>query len=105
MEYELDDAQKRHSDNPSTFDVPLQEELDSAAVPGAFVKLLFHCDREGERHSERMWVEIQKRTEEGFYGILKNDPMSFPPDVLKYGDPVRFKKCHITDVSRPGQVD
>ena len=45
--------------------------------------------------AERMWVEITEKTEEGYSGLLTNNPEYI--DDLKLGDRIEFEAKHIMD--------
>lgn len=96
MKYELEDCIENSKKWPETFKID-----DSSVVkPGDFVKLVFvpvpaMPDMPG---GERMWVRVIKVEGDQFEGLLDNDPILFPPDVLHAGSLVKFERRHIANV-------
>lgn len=97
MKYQIDDAQQRAAMNPE-FERPLPEEIDMHLNPGVFVKLLFQYSDGEQNHGERMWVRVTGRDGERWVGELSNDPVTIPPDVLDWGDTVKFEPRHVADI-------
>lgn len=98
MTYRIDDAQQRAAQDAS-FERPMPEEIDMRLKPGVFAKLLFHYHDGKQHHGERMWVHVGKREGDEWVGALANDPVSIPPEVLDWGDTVRFEARHVADIN------
>ena len=94
--WSLVDAQKLAEEFPYTFYKP-SSQLVSQLKPGNQVKLIFEfrSDDPDAPSAERMWVDIAEVSNEGFYGLLDNDP-AYIKD-LKYKDPIKFNENHIID--------
>jgi uncharacterized protein YegJ (DUF2314 family) len=97
--FTLEDAQQRHRENPDTFEIPSEQELEKLA-PSWFAKLIFKINLPDDEPVERMWVLIKERNGDRFVGGLENDPVS--TDALKSGERVEFELRHIIDVMSPG---
>ena len=48
-----------------------------------------------------MWVIIKGKTENGYLGILDNDPGTAENLALREGDQVAFGPEHVIDIGRP----
>lgn len=94
--WSLVDAQKLAEEFPYTFYKP-SSQLVSQLKPGNQVKLIFEfrSDDPDAPSAERMWVDIAKVSDKGFYGLLDNDP-AYIKD-LKYKDSIKFNENHIID--------
>jgi hypothetical protein len=96
----LDDAEALHAEHPRSFFIP-REERRQALRPGELVRLGFtygpHADREGEGHTERMWVEVVEQAADGTTrGVLRNTPARFT--ALEIGDRVAFEPRHVLSI-------
>lgn len=100
MTYSLADAVQRAAEYPDTWESCDTSELSE----GQFVKLVFVSPvplrspfYSGHMlDSERMWVQISEIKEDGtLVGVLDNNPVAFPADVLKLGDTVTFERKNI----------
>jgi hypothetical protein len=93
----LIDVEKRHADNPDTFEIPSREERESLRV-WDFARLIF-------APGERIWVEVVKVGAEGvmkpgfaaYIGAIRNRPIAV---TLQYGDWIGFDPRHICEVKR-----
>ncbi len=94
----LADGQKLADEFPYTFHKPSAEAVSLLSV-GDAAKLIFRFDGADPDapNAERMWVEIRAVGDDGFHGVLDNDP-SYIRD-LDCGDPVHFEERHIIQVS------
>lgn len=82
----------RHTANPRSFHIPTRAEREGVAV-GGFVKCMFHDGT----FTERMWVKVTRRNDDGSYtGELNNDPAQIT--AIKCGDPVTLSPEHIIDI-------
>ena len=81
-----------------TFELPLRTSLLSLK-PGDLVKLIA-ADENGE-NAERMWVEIEDKTDEGreWRGVWRNTAFALP---IEWGDPVAFHPADVIDFERAG---
>ena len=96
MSYTLIHGPTRRTEAPYTFGLPHPALID-ALGPGDQAKLGFEYDPPGEEFGgERMWVLIDKIDGDRFTGTLDNEPAE---KILACGDPVKFSKEHILDVS------
>jgi hypothetical protein len=70
---------------------------------GDRVKLIFEIlgeDESGEFiQCERMWVKIEEKTEQGYRGILDNEPTT--EGTLYCGEVIDFEDKHIMEVYKP----
>ncbi|QYR24157.1 DUF2185 domain-containing protein [Paenibacillus sp. sptzw28] len=95
MAWELVSVYERNRETPYTFYVPSSLVIESLAI-GDLVKLIFVSDDEHDDYSgERMWVELTQITDEGFKGILTNQPIYISD--LNLGDEIDFSADHICD--------
>ena len=70
----LEDGEERHRATPGTFPIPPLE-LREGLQRGDYVKLIFRIAvEEDEDAYERMWVIVTSRIENGYLGILNNEP-------------------------------
>ena len=93
--YTLDNAEEVNKEFPDTFWIPSQEIRESLEV-GQLVQLLFRITNGSDFQVERMWVEIIKKSDEGYEGILDNDP--YCTKKITSGLKVNFKSIHVIDV-------
>lgn len=100
--WELESAVARHEKHHETFEIPAPEERESLRV-GMGVKLLFWLAGEDEMGSyvqcEKMWVVVDEVGDEGYVGVLDNDPLT--SDALESGDFVRFGTEHVASIWVP----
>lgn len=89
--YKLIDGVKRNRENPSTFEIPSEQDKASLST-GNYAKLVFE---EGE-HGERMWVKITDINGDSFVGELNNDPSILA--TIEHGDKVEFNSKHIIGI-------
>lgn len=90
------DAVKMHEENPETFQIPSQEEIDSITI-GDHVKV---CIWDEHNQPERMWVEVILIAEKHIYfqGLLDNVPIGL--EHVKYRDSLLFGPENILDVMK-----
>ena len=93
--YTLDDAEDVHEQYPDTFWIPARKVRENLEV-GQLVKLLFRISNGSEEQVERMWVEITKITDDGYEGILDNDP--YCTKRITAGLKVNFQAKHVIEV-------
>ena len=98
---ELIDGVGRNAENPNTFDIPSQYEIDSLKE-GDFVKLGFINEDDGGPSGERMWVKFGEKVEGVFRGTLHNVPAFLG---MKYGDPIVFEARHILATMDQAEVN
>jgi hypothetical protein len=93
--YVLDDPRPIAAQNPYTYYLPSQEELD-ALTEGDLARLIFRPVPAREKWcAERMWVTIVAVSGDRLIGQLDNDPDDMP--CLKLGDLVEFERHHVID--------
>lgn len=102
--WELEDGEARHTEAPSSFDIPPAAERHSLQ-PGQVVKLMFRIalrDDEGNEseRTERMWVIVRGRVEDYYVGTLDND--AYCTDEFKAGRTVVFAARHVIQIWREG---
>jgi len=89
MENKFVDAQEMAAENPESFYVPSQEELDNL---------------EGSNHlkicsePERFWVLVTSIDGDNVVGVVHNDLVHTEKHGLSYNDEVKFEKRHIYDI-------
>lgn len=97
--YLLSDARKTALENPSTFYVPLQEDIDKLVILD-YVKVIFLNDINSVNSmpsGERVWLVICKINEDGsFEGKLRNTPVV--TKGIKYEDLIHFEAKHIIEI-------
>lgn len=97
-------AEERAAEAPSTFQIPPRSVRESL-FPGDGAKLLFDVEtREGGRIVHRMWVIIKVRTENGYIGVLDNDPGTAVNVKLHERDLVICGPEHVADIGRPPRL-
>ena len=74
--------------------------------PGEAVKLLFDIEtREGgsviDRGVDRMWVIVKIRTEQGYLGVLDNNPGTAENIKLRERDLIAFGPEHVASIEQP----
>lgn len=92
MTWFLDNGVDRHNDNPDTFEIPEEWEINSLK-PGDYAKLIFLVVDGG---AERMWVQITGVTDGVFVGTLANNPLFI--ESLSFGDKILFSIQNIIDI-------
>jgi hypothetical protein len=98
----LDDGEARQARSPATFTIP-PVEIRSNLLPGDLAQLIFVLAVEGEDEpeTERMWVLVRQRVEDGYLGLLDNEPASISEnDDFWVGSEIPFEVRHIID-ARP----
>ena len=93
--YSLDNAEEVHKQHPDTFWIPTQNIRENLQV-GQLVKLLFRISNGSEDQVERMWVEITKKFDDEYEGILDNDP--YCTKKITAGLKVNFQAKHVIEV-------
>ena len=89
MEVEFVDGQQMNKENPTTFEVPSQEEL-SGLKEGVFVKVA--------TGGERFWVQIKNVDADEIVGIIDNDLVRTEEHGLSYSDVVTFQKRNVLSI-------
>ncbi len=100
----LESAELRHAESPDTFWIPPRQDRESIAV-GQLAQLLFKIaipnDPDGEFNVERMWVEVKRRVDEVYIGMLRNRPASVESDdTLELGAEILFRPEHVIDIRK-----
>ncbi len=95
VSYILEDGEQQHEEFPDTFWIPPAEQR-KRLQKDQLVKLLFRITANGETQTERMWVIIEKKTSDGYLGVLDNDP--YCTDEMKAGLEVRFQPRHVIQI-------
>ena len=103
--WKLISAEGLNASHPDTFQIPAREKLESLA-PGEAAKLLFDIETREEvrvvdRGVDRMWVIVKGRTEDGYIGVLDNDPGTAENLHLREGDNITFGPEHIAEIGTP----
>lgn len=100
--WSLDDGEQRQAAAPDRFEIPplwVREALE----PGDFAQLIFKIaidDAEDPAIFERMWVVVTGRTQDGYIGVLNNEPASTSEnDALWLGSELPFWPRHVIDVA------
>lgn len=104
-EWALISAEERAAAAPDTFQIPPRPVRESLSV-GEAAKLLFDIEtrKDGQfvdRGVHRMWVIVKAKTEEGYIGVLDNDPSAAENLRLHERDLVVFGPEHVADIGRP----
>jgi hypothetical protein len=89
LRIELDDAQKRHQQHPTTFEVPTQEELNNISVSD-HVKV---CDG-----MERFWVKVTGGLGRFITGTIANDLIS--DNDYNFGTEIEFEHKHVYSIMK-----
>jgi hypothetical protein len=102
--WELASGEARNAASPGTFWIPSREQR-TALQSGQMAKLIFllEGDEDGEIvvQPERMWVFVSEVVDDGYIGILDNQPAAYEPTdeiYLVMGAEVPFWPEHIIDV-------
>ena len=82
---QLVDAQAMAKANPTTFEAPVQSELDQVKI-GDSVKICIN-------NIERLWVEVTEINGGQLKGKIDNCPVVI--DDVSFGDPLNFRKENI----------
>jgi uncharacterized protein YegJ (DUF2314 family) len=97
----LEDGEARHAAAPDTFWIPERRRRESLRV-GDLAKLIFRISVDNEDDSisvERMWVLVQKRTPEGYHGVLDNEPGAIAQnDEFWLGTELPFSAKQVIDI-------
>lgn len=98
-EWELENVEEAHAQNPDSFFIPgIEERL--ALKPNTLVRLHFLVLGEApdRPRAERMWVEINERSADGrkYVGLLTNQPRYI--SSLNRGDSIEFAPKHVARV-------
>lgn len=106
--WRLRSAEVSHRENPEGFWIPaLEERLNLKR--GQAARLVFEIEGEVEDgaveiQGERMWVIVAERIDDGYIGILDNQPASFEPSedaYLCFGAEIPFLPEHVVDIGDP----
>jgi uncharacterized protein YegJ (DUF2314 family) len=97
--WRLESGLERHAEAPDTFELP-DEAIRSRLVPGCEAKLIFTLRGDTETQVERMWVRIIGYTDDGYVGVLDNEPR-MPDAPLALGERVEFGPDHVIDALPP----
>jgi hypothetical protein len=68
---------------------------------GGFVKLLILCGSDTDCRGERIWIKVTRIDGEKVFGTVANDPLYFPPDMLKEHDLIQTTFDQILDYYAP----
>ncbi len=101
----LASAEDRAAAHPDTFQLPPRTARESLS-PGDGAKLLFDIEtrengRVVDRGVDRMWVVVKAKTEDGYIGVLDNDPGAAENLTLHEKDPVAFRPEHVAEIGQP----
>jgi uncharacterized protein YegJ (DUF2314 family) len=96
----IDDGEVAHAESPESYWIPSLADRQSLEA-GAIAKVRFYIrttDESGEvvDHGERMWVKVQERHGDWYFGLLDNDP--YCTDDIKAGFPLWFQARHVIGV-------
>jgi uncharacterized protein YegJ (DUF2314 family) len=94
MNYTLTNGEEINKAHPDTFYMPPRKARENLPKDTS-VKLIFDFD-DPDASPERMWVTITEKTEDGYVGVLDNEP--YTTDTIKYGDVVKFKPENIIQI-------
>ncbi len=95
VSYVLDDGERQHEEFPDSFWIPPAEQRNSLQKD-QIVKLLFRITANGETQTERMWVVVEKKTDDGYLGLLDNDP--YCTAEIQAGLKVPFQPRHVIQI-------
>ncbi len=97
MTYTILDCEKAYQQYPRTFVIPTKQEIEALQI-GDFVKLIFRlaAPLADNCQGERVWVEITKIAENGFYGTLCSVPHVITE--LKENDTIFFSANQIATI-------
>lgn len=97
--WQLESGLERHAEAPGTFEIP-DESIRARLVPGCDAKLIFTLMSADGPQVERMWVRITGYTENGYLGVLNNEPRSSGAPIA-LGERVEFRPDHVIDALPP----
>ena len=96
----LEDGEARQAANPERFVIPPPDVRHGLWV-GDFAQLIFRIAVEDEEYPEefeRMWVIVREVSEDGYIGILDNEPGSVAEnDDFWCGIDLPFEARHVID--------
>lgn len=106
--WQLLSAEERQAAFPETFEIPALNARKSLQ-PGDAAKLIFEIEGEEESgdvtsSTERMWVLVTHRLNQGYLGVLVNKPSSIAADegfYLNEGSEVPFLPKHVCSIDKP----
>jgi len=96
MSYQLLDGEKINGENPDTYFIPMLEDRQNLNVQD-YAQVTFNGDL-----PERMWIKINKIIENGYQGILDNNPIGLKN--VKYGDMIIFNYSNIIKILRSNEL-
>lgn len=81
--WQLRSGEEMHQHHPDSFWLPPREKRENLQ-PGQAAKLIFDIesvDQDGtlQVQGERMWVVVAERVNDGYIGLLDNEPASLEP--------------------------
>ena len=110
----LESGEARHAAAPKSFWIPDRQHRESLR-PGLGAKLIFSIQVEEDNGSisietERMWVVVSEVVDDGYVGLLDNQPSCLDPDGEQYlvqGAEIPFRPEHVinTDVIPPDALE
>jgi DNA/RNA endonuclease YhcR with UshA esterase domain len=95
---ELDNGEDINCEYPDSFCIPGKEARESLQ-PGDIVKLIFRMEEtkgSEEISVERMWVEVFKKHENFYEGVLDSDPAG--SECVRCGQTIYFQPCHVINI-------
>lgn len=103
--WRLESGELRHVEAPETFWIPDRSDREALRF-GHGAKLIFAIQVEQDDDSivvdtERMWVVVTDVTDDGYVGLLDNEPACFDPDGDQYlvrGAEIPFRPEHVIDI-------
>jgi len=100
----LESGEKRHAQDPDTFEIPSRVKRESLSR-GDAVQLLFDIETgdtdQVDRGVDRMWVIVKERADGLYIGVLDSDPGIAEGLTLRPGTEVLFGPEHVIDIDRP----
>ncbi len=100
LDWYLGNAEEEHAANPRSFFIPSRKER-SNRNSGDLVRLVFFIRNPSHPgpQAERMWLEVSARDDDGYVGLLTNQPIAIKD--LSRGDEVAFRSEHIIAIQDP----
>jgi hypothetical protein len=106
--WQVASGEARHRATPETFWIPSLTQREGLRR-GQAAKLLFEIegqDEKGEQDvwTERMWVLVTERLQDGYLGILTNQPAGIEPTdafYLQERSEIPFRAEHVIDIDDP----
>ena len=95
VSYVLEDGEESNRAYPDTFEIPSKAARDNLKA-GQIVKLMFRITADGRTQTERMWVVVKAKEQDGYLGILDNDPTC--TEKMKSGVEVKFQPRHVISI-------